>query len=136
MPSTSCAADRAGARSEAGTALVEFLAVAILTVMCLLAVAQLAVWVWARNVAVSAVHEGARTAAESGRPLDDGVARTRVLLHDGLGGGGDRFAVGAVQDGDDVAVRARGPAPQIVPFLPRFDIDVQADAFDEDAVLR
>ena len=35
--------------------MIEFLAVTILTVMCLLAVAQLAVWVWARNVAVSAV---------------------------------------------------------------------------------
>ena len=55
--------------------MIEFLAVTILTVVCLLALAQMAVWVWARDVAVSAVHEGARTAAETGRPLDDGVAR-------------------------------------------------------------
>jgi hypothetical protein len=116
--------------------MVEFLAVAVLTVVCLLAVAQLAVWVWARNVAVSAVHEGARTAAATGRPLEDCRARARVLLHDGLGGGAARFDVAAQQDGDEVAVRARGSAPQILPFLPRFDIDVQADAYDEDAVLR
>jgi hypothetical protein len=101
-------------------------------VICLLGVAQLAVWVWARNVAVSAVHEGARTAAESGRPLDDGVARARVILHDGLGAGGDRFVVEAGQAGDAVAVRARGSAPRILPFLPRFDVDVRADAHDED----
>jgi hypothetical protein len=115
--------------------MVEFLAVTILTVVCLLAVAQLAIWVWARNVAVSAVHEGARTAAETGRPLGDGVVRTRSLLQDGLGSSGRAFAVEADQDGDTVAVRARGTAPIIIPFLPRFDIEVQATAFDEDEVL-
>jgi len=116
--------------------MIEFLAVTILTVMCLLAVAQMAVWVWARNVAVSAVHEGARTAAETGRPLDDGVLRTRTLLHDGLGSAGRGFEVDAAEAGDTVAIRARGTAPLIIPFLPRFDIEVQATAFDEDEVLR
>jgi len=116
--------------------IVECLGVSILIVVCLLGVAQLAVWVWARNVAVSAVHEGARVAAETGRPLRDGRERARALLHDGLGGGAVRFEVGVDQVGDEVAVRARGRAPQILPFLPRFDIDVQADAYDEDAVLR
>ena len=116
--------------------MIEFLAVTILTVMCLLAIAQMAVWVWARNVAVSAVHEGARTAAETGRPLDDGVAQTRSLLQDGLGGSGRGFCRrGGEQDGNQVAVRARGTAPLIIPFLPRFDLEVQATAFDEDDVL-
>jgi hypothetical protein len=94
------------------------------------------VWLWARNVAVSAVHEGARLAAESGRPLGDGSRRTRALLHDGLGGSATGFEVHAAQDGEAVAVRVRGAAPQVLPFLPRFDIDVQAHAQDEDAVLR
>lgn len=116
--------------------MVEFLAVTLLTVVCLLGLAQMAVWVWARNVAVSAVHEGARTAAERGRPLDDGAARTRALLRDGLGVGAARFLVETGQDGDTVAVRLRGRAPVIVPFLPAFSVDVRATAFDEDAVLR
>ena len=116
--------------------MIEFLAVTILTVVCLLAIAQMAIWVWARNVAVSAVHEGARTAAETGRPLGDGVVRTRTLLHDGLGSSGQGFQVDADQDGDTVAIRARGTAPMIIPFLPRFDVEVQATAFDEDEVLR
>ena len=116
--------------------MIEFLAVTILTVVCLLAVVQMAVWVWARNVAVSAVHEGARTAAETGRPLDDGVVRARSLLQDGLGAGGRGFDVEIAQDGDTVAVRARGTAPVIIPFLPRFDVEVQATAFDEDEALR
>jgi hypothetical protein len=116
--------------------MVEFLAVTILTVVCLLGLAQMAVWVWARDVAVSAAHEGARTAAERGRPLNDGAAKTRAVLRDGLGRGADRFVVDTGQDGDTVAVRTRGRAPVIVPFLPAFAIDVRATAFDEDAVLR
>ena len=115
--------------------MVEYLAVTILTVICLLGVAQLAIWVWARDVAVSAVHEGARTAAETGRPLGDGVTRTRALLGDGLGGQGRTFAVDVEEQGDTVAVRARGTAPVILPFLPHFDIEAEATAFDEDAVL-
>lgn len=116
--------------------MIEFLAVTILTVVCLLAIAQMAIWVWARNVAVSAVHEGARTAAETGRPLGDGVVRTRSLLDDGLGSSGRSFEVQAAQEGDTLAIRARGSAPMIIPFLPRFDVEVQATAFDEDGVLR
>ncbi len=115
--------------------MVEFLAVTILAVVCLLAVVQMAVWVWARNVAVTAVHEGARTAAEAGRPLGDGVVRTRAVLADGLGAGSRGFEVDIAQEGDTVAVRARGTAPLIVPFLPRFDVEVKATAFDEDEVL-
>jgi hypothetical protein len=115
--------------------MIEFLAVTILTLVCLLGVAQMAVWVWARNVAVSAVHEGARTAAETGRPLGDGAVRTRALLQDGLGSSGRHFTVEVDQEGGTVAVRARGTAPMIIPFLPRFDVDVEATAFVEDDVL-
>ncbi len=62
--------------------------------------------------------------------------RTRTLLHDGLGGSGQRFAVEAEEQDGTVAVRARGTAPVILPFLPHFDIQAQATAFDEDEVLR
>jgi hypothetical protein len=116
--------------------MIEFLAVTILCVFCLLGTAQMAVWVWARNVAVTAAHEGARTAAERGRPLDDGVTRTRVVLRDGLGSAAGDFAIEVDQEGDAVGIRARGEAPHIVPFLPRVPVDVRASAFDEDAVLR
>jgi len=133
MRSTSCAADPA--RGDAGSTMVEFLAVTVLVVVCLLGLAQLAVWVWARDVAVSAAHEGARAAAEQGRPLGDGIARTRALLHDGLGASSDGFEVEAAQSGNTVAVRARGTAPVIVPFMPSFAVEVQATAFDEDDVL-
>lgn len=115
--------------------MIEFLGVAVLTVVCLLGLAQIAVWVWARNVAVTAAHEGARTAAEAGRPLDDGITRARLLLRDGLGGSAGAFTVEAGQDGEVIAIRARGRAPMLVPFLPAFDVDALATAADEDAVL-
>lgn len=114
--------------------MVEFLAVAVLVVVAMLGLAQLAVWVWARGVAVSAAHEGARTAAESGRSLDAGLARTRTLLRDGLGSSGRRFSVDAGQQGGVVAVRAVGDAPSILPFLPRFTIEARATAHDEDVL--
>ncbi|MBM3673756.1 MAG: pilus assembly protein [Actinobacteria bacterium] len=134
MRSTSCAgsADR---RKEHGATIVEFLGVSVLTVACVLSVAQLAVWVWARDVAVTAAHEGARTAAESGRPLDDGIGRARALLRDGLGESAARFVVEAAQEGDVVAVRAHGRAPALVPFLPALAVEARATAADEDAGL-
>ena len=113
----------------------EFLGVMMLAVMALMVLMQMALWVWARNVAVNAADEGARTAAEVGRPLADGEARTRSVLHDGLGGSADRYRIGAAQDGRTVVVRATGRAPQIVPFLPTFDVSVEARAFDEDEAL-
>jgi hypothetical protein len=113
---------------------VEFLAVAMLTIVCMLGVAQFAVWVWARNIAVTATHEGVRTAAEEGRPLGDGSLRTRQVLEDGLAGAGRRFEVETEEQGTNIVVRARGVAPRIVPFLPAFEIDARASALDEDAV--
>jgi hypothetical protein len=136
MRSAVCAAERPGGRGQAGATIVEFLAVAVLTVLALLGVAQIAMWTWARNVAVNAAHEGARTAAEAGRPLDDGVARTRALLRDGLGRGADAFAVEAAGTGREVRVSARGEAPSLLPFMPRFTMTVRANAFDEDALAR
>lgn len=117
-----------------GATLVEFLGVAILSIATLLAVAQMAIWVWSRNVAVTAVHEGARLAAETERGLDEGQARTRELLRDGLGGGADGFEVAIAQDGTVIAVAAQGDAPAIVPFMPKFGFTVKATAFDEDEV--
>lgn len=120
-------------RDERGTSVVEFLGVTLLLAMAVLVLLQMAVWVWSRNVAVNAADEGARTAAEVGRPLVDGEVRTRSVLHDGLGGSSARFAVLARQDGDAVVVVASGVAPRIVPFLPAFTVRAEARAFDEDA---
>lgn len=107
----------------------------LLTVAALMVVIQMSLWLWARNVTMNAADEGARTAAEMGRPLSDGEARTRSVLHDGLGGSANRFRIAAAQDGNTVVVHAVGVAPRIVPFLPVFEISVDAAAFDEDEAL-
>ena len=113
----------------------EFLGAMVLTVVALLVIIQMAMWIWVRNVAVNAADEGARTAAETGRPLRDGASRTRSVLHDGLGGSAGTFRVVAGQDGDTVVVRATGRAPRFVPFLPDFEVHAEARAFDEDRAL-
>lgn len=122
-------------RGDAGTVVVEFLGVAILVVTALCCVIQLAVVVWARGVVVNAAHEGARTAAEAGRPLGDGAARTRSVLTDGLGRAAVSFSIDAAQDGDRVVLVASGDAPGILPFLPPFRLRARAVAFDEDATI-
>ena len=138
MPSASSAADRAPAPTpapdpaERGATMVELLAVGLLVVTALLTVAQLATWVWARNVAVNAAHEGARTAAEAGRAPREGADRTRELLRDGLGRGAASFHVRAAGDGQVVEVTASGRAPALVPFLPPLEVTARATAFDED----
>ena len=121
---------------ERGATVVEFLGVMLLIVAGLMVVIQMSVWIWTRNVTMNAADEGARTAAEAGRPIGDGAARTRSVLHDGLGGVAASFRIEAGQDRDTVVVRANGVAPRIVPFLPEFAVSAEARAFDEDKALQ
>jgi hypothetical protein len=121
-----------GDRNERGATVVEFLGVTLLIGAALLVLLQMAVWLWARDVTVNAADEGARAAAEMGRPLGDGEARTRAVLRDGLGAAARRFDVHAAQAGADVVVVASGAAPRIVPFLPSFTVHAEARAVDED----
>lgn len=138
MRSTSYAADRRARRSAdaRGSVMVEFLAVALLTVVAVLVLAQMAMWVWARGVVVNAAHEGARTAAEAGRTPDDGVDQTRSVLRDGLGRSARGFTVTAVEADGRVGVQAVGRAPVILTFLPGFDVTARATAYDEDDLNR
>lgn len=136
MRSINSAAEPRRDHFERGATVVEFLGVMVLIVAGLLVVIQMSVWIWARNITMNAADEGARTAAEIGRPLGDGEARTRLVLHDGLGGAAGSFQIAVGQDGDTVVVRASGIAPRIVPFLPAFGVSSEARAFDEDEVLR
>ena len=120
-------------RDERGTTLVEFLGVTLLLAAALMVLLQMALWVWARNVVDNAADEGARAAAELGRPLAAGETRTRAVLHDGLGSSANHFVVHAAQEGDAVVVVATGVAPTVVPFLGSFAVRAEARALDEDA---
>lgn len=120
-------------RDQRGATVVEFLGATLLVAVAIMVLLQMALWLWCRNVTVNAADEGARTAAELGRPLADGEARTRSVLRDGLGGSSRRFVVRAEQDGDAVVVVATGQAPKVVPFLPSFTVRAVGRAYDEDA---
>ena len=99
--------------------MIEFLAVTILTVVCLLAVVQMAVWVW--GVQLSRSPWCTKGRAPWRRPAVRWMMvslRTRSLLQDGLGARRADFQVDIAQDGDTVAVRARGTAPVISPVPP------------------
>lgn len=120
---------------ERGSSLVEFLGAAILIVLGLLALAQMAVWIWARGVTVNAAHEGARAAASLGASTEAGVWQARGVLQDGLGASARRFAVEARRGDGVVRVVVRGEAPRIVDLLPGFPVEGVGTVVDEATVV-
>ncbi len=73
-------------RGDEGNALVEFVLVSALVIALAMGVIQLALTLHVRNMMVSAASEGARLAASNDRGPQDGVDRTRWLLHESIGG--------------------------------------------------
>jgi hypothetical protein len=119
---------------EHGSSLIEFLGSALLIVLGLLAVAQMAVWIWARGVTMNAAHEGARAAASLGASTESAVWQARGVLQDGLGATGRRFAVEARRGDGAVRVVVRGEAPRILALLPAFPVEGVATVVDESVV--
>ena len=103
-------------RCPAGQALVECALVLPLVVMLTLGVLQLVLYAHARGVLTSAVQEGARLAAEDGRGLDQGYARTEALVSAGLGTSVDPVHVDGQADDEVVAVRVDAHLRPILPL--------------------
>ena len=122
------------ASRERGATMVEFVGASIVIVLAMLTIAQVAVWIWSRNVAISAAHEGARNAAETGRPLSDGQTVAAQIVRDGVGSSSSSWRIVASQSGSEVAVVVQGESPQLIPILPSFPISARAIALDEDLV--
>ena len=120
---------------ERGSSLIEFLGSALLIVLGLLALAQMAVWIWARGVTVNAAHEGARAAAGVGASTESAVWQARGVLQDGLGATARRFAVDARRGDGVVHVVVRGEAPRLFGLLPAFPVEGAATVLDESTVL-
>lgn len=116
---------------QRGSTIVEFLGAALLVVVAVLGLAQMAVWVWAGGVTANAAHEGARAAAAVGASEQDGVRIGRSVLRDGLGGTGMRFSIAVARSGGAVVSEVRGTAPRIVPFMPAFPVTARASVLDE-----
>ncbi len=71
--------------SEEGSTLVEFALVSVLLIFLTLAILQVAVYLYIRNVAAASVAEGARYAAAANVSSAAGASRARVLLGRGVG---------------------------------------------------
>jgi len=71
-------------RSDRGASVVEFAMLAVLLVLLLFTVLQVALWFYARNVVASAAADAARYAASTAGTSDAGAQRARELIGTGL----------------------------------------------------
>jgi Flp pilus assembly protein TadG len=115
----------------------EFALVTPLAVMVALAVAQLALFLYERNVVMGSLSEGARVAAAEGRTVADGERAARELLHQSLGGrvAGAVPVHGAVEGGL-VVLRAEGVLPSFLPVVPGLDVSMTASMHKEERLRR
>lgn len=123
--------------SRRGSAVVEFALVTPLAVVVALAVAQLALCLYERNVVMGSLSEGARVAAAEGRTVADGERAARELLRQSLGG---RIA-GAVPvhgevEGGLVIMRAVGALPSFLPVVPGVNVSMTASMHKEELLRR
>jgi Flp pilus assembly protein TadG len=118
-------------RNERGSALVDFVLVAVLLVPLFLGLLQVALVLHVRNSLASAAAEGARRAATIGSGPGDGVARTRAQIAASVG---NRFVTGVeprrvLVDGApavEIVVHARVPALGLGGPAVSFDVSGRA----------
>ncbi len=123
----------ARAGGEAGSAVVEFALVGLLAVAVALAVAQLGLFLWERNVVMGSLSEGARVAAAYGRGVGDGELAATTLVRQAVGGrvaGAVRVRGG--EEGDVVVFRAVGELPSLVPGVPGLPVRMAATMHKEE----
>jgi len=114
-------------RRGAGQALVESALGLPLMLLLSLGVLQVVLYAHARDVLTSAVQEGARLAAEDGRGLDEGYARSRALVSAGLGTSVEPVRLDGNLDNDNVAVRVNASLRPILPLPLIQDLPIHAE---------
>lgn len=119
---------------DGGSTTVEFVGGLLVLATVTVALIQVAVYVYARQVASSAAAEGARRAATVDATLREGTAVARVALEGGLGSLADGLQVRTQMYRKSVEVVVSGTVPGlgIVPDLP---VTARALVRDEDAVV-
>lgn len=131
---------RSGPRvdDERGSAPVEFVLVGTLLTVLTLAVLQLALAVYVRNVVHDAAVEGAYYAALADTSLDEGRARTQEMISRAVGPGfAEDVAIGESEDlgYPTVRVRVRATLPVIgllgVPQAMEVEADAPVEELDE-----
>jgi TadE-like protein len=125
-------------RGDGGSAVVEFSLVAVLLLMLLLGIAQVAIYLHVRNVTAASAAEGARYAANADADPGQGAERAGDIL--GRAVGPDTAArlrcTGDLEEGDGgvqlSAVRCAGALPVFfAPFGDVLPLDVTGHAVEE-----
>lgn len=121
-----------GEVSEKGAAPLESIFAIVFLLLLCLGVAEVALALYGRNVAMSSAHEGARAAIELGRSPHEGAVIAQRTVERAAGGLVDKLRVSVVREqvGSDEIVRVRltghlsvpGPIPVPLP------VDVVATA--------
>jgi Flp pilus assembly protein TadG len=130
---------RALPRSDRGSGVVEFVLLAVLLVLLLFVVIEIAVWFYARNIVASAAADAARYAATTHGERGTGARRAGELIDEGL----NASAAGQIPCVDSVAldrdsglltttVHCRGRLQMVLlPFDIPLTIDVHSTSFVE-----
>jgi hypothetical protein len=126
-------------RGDGGSAVVEFSLVAVLLLMLLLGVAQVAIYLHIRNVTAASAAEGARYAANADADPGQGAERAGDILARAVGPGtaARLRCTGHLEEGEGVqlsAVRCAGALPVFfAPFGEVLPLDVTGHAVEEGA---
>jgi hypothetical protein len=121
-------------QGETGSATVEFVLVAVLTVTIFLAVLQVGLAVHVRNTLVAAAAEGARYGASAGRTPSDAARQTSAVITTSLPAAyAEQVSAGyeTVEGVPTVVVRVRAPLPVLGLAGPGGDLVVAAHALAE-----
>jgi Flp pilus assembly protein TadG len=114
---------------------VEFALVSAVALTLALAAAQLALFLWERNVVMGSLSEGVRVAATEGRTVAEGRRVATELLRRSAGGRAARAVqVSGRQDDGVVVFRAQGNLPSLVPGMPGLAVRMTARMHKEESL--
>jgi hypothetical protein len=111
---------------------VEFTLISVIALVLTLALIQLALFLWQRNVVMTALSEGARVAATAGRGPEDGRVAACTLMTETVG---DRCATVSVRGAEEagiVVMAADGTLPSFVPGMPDLPVHLRARMHNEE----
>jgi Flp pilus assembly protein TadG len=114
--------------AERGQSMVEFALALPVLLLILIGVVQFALVYHARDVASTAVQEGARLAAAEGRTPAEGETRAHEVLESGLGPSASGFSVTAQNTGETMVVQTEGDYPLFIPWVTGRSIPIEARA--------
>ena len=118
---------------ESGSAVVEFVLVMVIALVFTLAVVQLALFLFERNVLIGSLAEGARVGAAAGRTVGDGQSRAAELLSQSVGGlVASSVTITGQSSGGLVVLHAAGTLPSFLPFVPGLPVRLTASMHKEE----